>query len=249
MFTGCSPGTGSYRPSFLPAASLKPLHKIQEGKFHYLMRSKRSKEAWQSVCVWSAPDKRVTETNVLRLYQQYDADIKEIILTLFSLGGFSSSLGVRRLTWCLVCDIGAFILQRGRGTGTAGPTFSVLSFLTRIYRSPVRVGGCLFWQRRGGPCGPRGPPRATNIPGKLKETVWILWARLDIESCIKRQSRTGNITTDLGDPSCHCACNQGWYENMKINNSMLLFSGRRAFLFITLFIVGCHKYSRMIIAG
>lgn len=59
---------------------------------------------------------------------------------------------------------------------------------------------------------------------------------------------TGNITTDLGDLSCHCSCNQGWYENMKINNSfILLFSGRQAFLFITLFIVGCYKYSRIII--
>lgn len=176
--------------------------------------------------------------------------LKRNFLRLFSLGGFSALWGVLRLTWCLSHDTGAFILQgpcRGKGTGAAVPAFSYLPL--RIYHSPARV-------RRwvGARCRQPGErpaaAHAVDIPGKLRETGWFLWAHLDIKSCFELRSRTGNITADLGDHCCHCSCNQGWYENMKINNSfILLFSGRQAFLFITVFIVGCHKYSRMIIPG
>lgn len=248
-FTGCSPGTGSYRPSFLPAASLKPLHKIQEGKFHYLMRSKRSKEGWQSVCVIcprQTSHRNQCSQAVPAIRCWHKRNYPDIILfrRFFQLSG-RPEVNVMPGLWYR-----GFHFTKGERNRDS-KTHLLSSLPPDPYLSlACENGQVLVLAVQGGPCGPRGPPRATNIPGKLKETMWILRARLDIESCIKRQSRTGNITTDLGDPSCHCACNQGWYENMKINNSfMLLFSGRRAFLFITLFIVGCHKYSRMIIAG
>lgn len=151
---------------------------------------------------------------------------------------------------CLARDVGAFILKspcRGKGAGTAVPTFSISPSSACIYHSPASVRGWVG--ARGWQPGERpAAAHATRIPGRLRETGWFLWAHLDTESCFELWSRTGSITADLGDHSCHCSCNQGWYENMKINNSfILLFSGRQAFLFITLFIVGCHKYSRIII--
>lgn len=91
------------------------------------------------------------------------------------------------------------------------------------------MGGCLLVGAQGAPC-------STTCCQLSLEAPFGHWV-------------TGSITTDLGDLSCRCSCNRAWYENMKINNSfILLFCGRQAFLFITLFIVGCYKYSRIIIS-
>lgn len=109
---------------------------------------------------------------------------KEIILTLFSLEGFSALWGFLRLMQCLARDTGAFILQRpcsGKGTGTAVPTFSNLP-LQCLYLSFAckgeRVGG---WVATTGSLGsalrqhmPSASPGSSGGPGGFSGLIWTL---------------------------------------------------------------------------
>lgn len=179
-------------------------------------------------------------------WHQKMASCKEIILTWFSLGGFTAFWGVLRLMPCLAYHFGGFHFKKAsQGERNKDSSSCLLLSPPPFACKGGRVGTC---HRQPGEH--PAAAHAASIPRRLREHGWFLWAQLDTESSFQLRSPTGNITTNLRDLSSHCSWNQGWYENMKINNSfILLFSRRQPFLFITHFILGCHKYSRIIIPG
>lgn len=74
---------------------------------------------------------------------------------------------------CLAHDIGAFVSQRGRGTGTTGPTFSVLPiFITRL-RGRV---GARSGSPGESPChlAPPASPGSSGEPCGFSGLVWTL---------------------------------------------------------------------------
>lgn len=138
-------------------------------------------------------------------------------------------------------------LAGGKEQGRQYPPSRISPSSARIYHSLARVGGCPLLAARGA----LGSSMCGQQPQEAQgNRVVSLGSFGHLSPALNYRTELALSLQTLATTSVVALVSKVDYENMKINNSLiLLFSGRQAFLFIALFIVGCHKYSRIIIPG